>query len=327
MNNTEMINHWILHQKRERGRSTQTLYSYSQDSKRLLTHLGDRSLVTVGVEELRGWVHAPLVKGAKAGLAPSASTLKRRVSMLRAMFRFLHAEGLLPANPAERLVAPTVHNEAPKPCDWDDWRRLWNSNLSDTDRVGFGLGLFCGLRRIEVVDMEKRHLRGERLIGFRRKGGRLGNVPWLSCVRFFAHADPSLVGGTIESFTDPLNRVLRARKADETLVSWQDEAKRTCPPKYSSASVDPQHMNRHLERALRDCGMKTDAFTPHQLRHGFCTFLLANGVPLLEVSRLAGHSNVTITQRYIETADDPLAALMGDSGSEQVEGVLTFGRI
>lgn len=39
--------------------------------------------------------------------------------------------------------------------------------------------------------------------------------------------------------------------------------------------------------------------TLHNLRHTFCKNLLSKGVPLNEISDLAGHSSLDITQRYI----------------------------
>lgn len=322
MNNSELVNVWLTHQQRERGRSTTTLYTYRRDGVRLLRYVGGRRLGSVSTDDLRGFVHAPVERGSRRGEVPSAATVKRRVAMLRSMFRFLHAEGLVPTDPAVRLVAPTVRNEHPRPCDWEDWRVLWRSGLSDDERVAFGLALFGGLRRSEVVAVRAGHFDGPVLAGFRRKGGQVGSLPWLSCVRFFAEKDPTLLGGDVSSFLDPLGRLLRDRRDELRLLPWAGEAagrrvgRAAVLPTTEVGAIDPTHLNRYLRRALVGAGLPGDAFTPHQLRHGFCTFLLAHGVPLLDVSRLAGHSNVTVTQRYIATQDDPLIDLLDQGGSD-----------
>lgn len=330
MNDIEKVNHWLTHQKRERGRSTTTLYSYSRDCIRFLDHLANHgvSLDTAGIEHLRGWVHTPVEKGSRIGQAPSQATVKRRVSMLRALFGFLHAEGFVNHNHAARLVAPQGSPVKPKPIDLNLWRELWASKkLSDDDRVALSLGLFCGLRRAEIVSVQVDHFQGDMLVGFPRKGNKLGQVPWLSCLRFFAEKDPTLVGGDVTSVLRPLERVrqdaLTRRSSDGLLLPWRAARKNTCPTKFRTAALDPQHMNRHMEKALVEAGLPANAATPHQLRHGFCTFLLANGVELLSVSRLAGHASVEVTQRYIATAADPLAPLLGDVSGE----VNVFGRI
>lgn len=48
--------------------------------------------------------------------------------------------------------------------------------------------------------------------------------------------------------------------------------------------------------------------SPHRLRHTYGTYLLKNGANLEEVRRLLGHSDFTMTKRYIDYLDTDLAA-------------------
>lgn len=332
MNDVDKINSWIIHQQRERGRSTGTLYSYTRDCDRLITYLRGigETLATASTEHLRGWVHGVLTKGQRAGEAPSRSTLKRRVAMCHSLFRFLHAESLVPTNVAERLVAPSGDEEKPKPIDLDVWRKVWAlPDLSDSDRVAFGLGMFCGLRRMEISQLSAHHFgaRPDFVYGFTRKGGKLGSVPWLSCVRFFDKHDPSLTGGSVSDFCGSLDRLLSTRGDESSLLDWDDGNGRRHQRKYGHEGIDPQMMNRRLQAAVTRVGGSSKPATPHTLRHRFCTFMLQHGVPLLDVSRLAGHSSVVVTQRYIETSPDPLSALLGgEDVTTTPNGIVVFGR-
>jgi len=47
-------------------------------------------------------------------------------------------------------------------------------------------------------------------------------------------------------------------------------------------------------------------FRIHDLRHTFASWLVTEGVPLLEVSRLLGHSTVKMTERYAHLEQDSL---------------------
>lgn len=49
----------------------------------------------------------------------------------------------------------------------------------------------------------------------------------------------------------------------------------------------------------------------HTLRHTFCSNLVRNGVDVLTVAKLAGHSSIQVTMRYAKLAPDNLAKAIG----------------
>ncbi len=53
----------------------------------------------------------------------------------------------------------------------------------------------------------------------------------------------------------------------------------------------------------------------HDLRHTFASLCVDNGVPLYEVSKLLGHSNLSVTARYAHLRDDRLIAAANGVGS------------
>ena len=54
-------------------------------------------------------------------------------------------------------------------------------------------------------------------------------------------------------------------------------------------------------RAVKLAGIKPITF--HQLRHTFCTRLAAAGVDISTISELAGHCNVSMTERYVHPSN------------------------
>ena len=46
--------------------------------------------------------------------------------------------------------------------------------------------------------------------------------------------------------------------------------------------------------------------TPHIFRHTTATIALQNGMPIENVSKLLGHSNLDVTMRYVETDNELL---------------------
>jgi integrase len=62
-----------------------------------------------------------------------------------------------------------------------------------------------------------------------------------------------------------------------------------------------------FERAVKKAGFASK-FRYHDLRHTYCSRLVAKGVPLLEVQQLAGHASYTTTLKYAHLAPDHLRA-------------------
>jgi site-specific recombinase XerD len=52
-----------------------------------------------------------------------------------------------------------------------------------------------------------------------------------------------------------------------------------------------------LQRAARRAGVTNNG--PHMLRHTFCSHLAMRGAPARAIQELAGHQNLSTTQRYM----------------------------
>lgn len=79
------------------------------------------------------------------------------------------------------------------------------------------------------------------------------------------------------------------------------------------------YSTKGIRAAIDRAGLNTDAlvkrygkFTPHSLRHTFASRLVQNGVSLYAVSKLLGHSNTTMTERYAFLAPSHVAEQAAD---------------
>ena len=61
---------------------------------------------------------------------------------------------------------------------------------------------------------------------------------------------------------------------------------------------------------------KLEPLTPHMLRHTFCKNLERAGVSLPEIARLAGHSSILTTQRYVTPSGGDLERAMDRLGAD-----------
>ena len=74
-----------------------------------------------------------------------------------------------------------------------------------------------------------------------------------------------------------------------------------------------KEIQRAFKRAKRISGIRA-ILTPHSIRHTFASWLMMDGASLLDTSRLLGHSDVRMTQKYAHLSPDHLREAAGRIG-------------
>jgi integrase len=109
-----------------------------------------------------------------------------------------------------------------------------------------------------------------------------------------------------------LLRMHRKNQAEERLIcgpAWKDRLNlvfvtETGAPIHASCLVD------HFKQALERAGLPSIRF--HDLRHTAATLMLADGVPLVTVSKILGHSSPAVTATiYAHALDESKARAIG----------------
>jgi integrase/recombinase XerD len=262
----------------ERGLADRTVDAYLGDVLRLAAFLTAKG-VDRPEDVDHGVLREYLYHMKDTGLA--ATSIRRSLSSMRSYFAFLLEEGVLNADPTERLESPGTGRTLPTVLTQDEVGRLLEapspSNSSFLrDRAILELLYATGLRVSELVGLRLPDLElDEGLLRAYGKGGKERVVPFGRTAaeavrRYLHHLRPEVDRGKGDGklFLNLRGKPL-TRMSVWTLVKDAAEAagiaKRT---------------------------------SPHTLRHTFATHLLEGGADLVVVQELLGHVDISTTQIY-----------------------------
>ncbi len=182
-----------------------------------------------------------------------------------------------------QLIRPATRFKIPVVFSQDEIKQLLNCVKKPDYRACLALIYGCGLRISEAVDIQTNDFDKERRTLCVRdgKGGKDRYVPYSQATR-------------------------------QMLKEYWHQNKQPSPrlfphPTQPSQSIKPDTLRRAMKKALACssngiCG-KDDA-TVHTLRHSYATHLLEQGVDLISIQRLLGHSSIKTTTRYTHITEE-----------------------
>lgn len=286
----------------ERGAGENTLSAYRNDLNDLSAHLraAGRTIADATTDDLRGFIASLSERGFKA------SSLARRLSAARQVYKFLYTEGKRADDPAAVLEGPKRARALPKVLSIADVDKLLVQARANSDNAEQPLAqrlramrLLCllevvyatGLRVSELVALPASAAqRDQRMLVVRGKGGKERLVP--------------------------LNQ--QAKRAMSEYLELCTTTERNAKSKWLFPSfgeqghVTRQHFARDLKALGQSCGLQPNRLSPHVLRHAFASHLLHNGADLRVVQTLLGHADISTTQIYTHVLEERLKTLVRD---------------
>jgi integrase/recombinase XerD len=302
----------------EQGAGDNTLDAYRRDLEDFSEFLGRGSLGFAGVktQALRDYLADLDTRGFKS------SSVARRLSAMRHLFRFLLHERIRSDDPAAILSGPKRGRGLPKVLSISDVDRLLvrAKALADASEASApqrlrGLRIYCllevlyatGLRVSELVALPlSASRRDARMIVVRGKGNKERLVPL---------NEPSR-----QAMADYLAAMeaLKQEKKNSGPASKNSSVKNSSPSKWlfpsfgESGHLTRQHFARDLKELAAAAGLAPRLVSPHVLRHAFASHLLHNGADLRIVQTLLGHTDISTTQIYTHVVEERLKSLVRD---------------
>jgi integrase/recombinase XerD len=291
----------------EQGAGDNTLDAYRRDLTDLSDFLGRsrQGFIGVGTDSLRNYLADLDTRGFKS------SSVARRLSAMRHLFRFLLNERIRSEDPAAILSGPKRGRGLPKVLSIADVDRMLTRAKELTLAEGASaqhrlraMRLHCllevlyatGLRVSELVALPLSAARRDaRMIVVRGKGNKERLVPLNEASR--------------QAMADYLAAIeaLKPEKKKSTAGS-----KWLFPSFGESGHLTRQHFARDLKELAAASGLAPRLVSPHVLRHAFASHLLHNGADLRIVQTLLGHTDISTTQIYTHVVEERLKSLVRD---------------
>ncbi|MCS3731428.1 site-specific tyrosine recombinase XerD [Bradyrhizobium betae] len=292
----------------EQGAGPNTLDAYRRDLTDFSEFLGrdGHSFVDAETQTLRDYLADLDTRGFKS------TSVARRLSAMRHLYRFLLNERIRSEDPAAILSGPKRGRGLPKVLSIADVDRMLRrakelseaAEASPAQRLR-ALRLYCllevlyatGLRVSELVALPRTAAkRDARMIVVRGKGDKERLVPLNEASR---QAMADYLSATEAAKTEKKKDSLAASK-------W------LFPSFGESGHLTRQHFARDLKELAVASGLQARLVSPHVLRHAFASHLLHNGADLRIVQTLLGHTDISTTQIYTHVVEERLKSLVRD---------------
>jgi integrase/recombinase XerD len=291
----------------EQGAGDNTLDAYRRDLTDFSEFLARSGQSFAGTETqaLRDYLADLDARGFKS------TTVARRLSALRHLFRFLLNERLRTDDPAAILSGPKRGRGLPKVLSISDVDRMLTraKELTEAPETSApqrlrAIRLYCllevlyatGLRVSELVALPRSAAqRDARMIVVRGKGNKERLVPLNEASR--------------QAMADYL-AAIEAQKPEKKKNAAN--SKWLFPSFGESGHLTRQHFARDLKELAAASGLAPRLVSPHVLRHAFASHLLHNGADLRIVQTLLGHTDISTTQIYTHVVEERLKSLVRD---------------
>jgi integrase/recombinase XerD len=291
----------------EQGAGDNTLDAYRRDLTDFSEFLArsGKNFAGADTQALRDYLADLDTRGFKS------SSVARRLSAMRHLYRFLLNERIRSDDPAAILSGPKRGRGLPKVLSISDVDRLLvhAKTLTEAPETSAPQRLramrsYCllevlyatGLRVSELVSLPlSASRRDARMIVVRGKGNKERLVPLNEASR--------------QAMAD----YLTARDAVKQEKSKNAAASKWLFPSFGeSGHLTRQHFARDLKELAAAAGLAPRLVSPHVLRHAFASHLLHNGADLRIVQTLLGHTDISTTQIYTHVVEERLKSLVRD---------------
>ena len=303
----QQTNAFLQYLQVEKNASWHTLHSYRNDIRQFFEFV-PVVYDSVDVLDIRRYLAT-----ARDGLAKRSIT--RKLSALRAFYKYLVRENIITSNPFVAIRSPKLDKKLPNFLGETQMVQLLDlPDKSDVigmrDSAILELLYSSGLRVSELTDLRVSAISGDELLVL-GKGGKERIVPVnrtaLTAIRLYIRQGrPHIIA----------NSAIAPSVHNYLFVNTRGE------------KIDRRSVRAMLDKYTSRLAIEHN-ISPHTIRHSFATHLLNHGADLRVVQELLGHASLSTTQIYTHVTTErllstyaalhPRATLQEDEGAPKIK--------
>jgi len=263
----------------EKQSSLHTVKSYRNDINQAISHIVHHNPSLASVDKisprhLRSWMAWLQEQGY------ARSTMSRRLSAVRAWFKFMRRRAVIENNPAEGLRGPRKERKLPKFLPQDEIHSMLVtipdlSGFDSRDRALFETAYSSGVRVSELVGLNISDIDLTEGVAIVRGKGKRERLVLLG---------PPAVNA-LKLWVEERCRRLKVQSGEALFLNK------------NGTRLSDRSVRRLLQTRLIHAGLRKD-MSPHSLRHSFATHMLDSGADIRSVQELLGHRSLSTTQIY-----------------------------